>query len=117
MFFLPLSDDNATLRQAIVVWAIIAACVAVFLWQHSLTPRAAEAATLSFGMIPARLFNHATLPAGLSLVPAWATLFTSMFLHGGWMHLIGNMWFFRIFGDNVEDSMGRGRFTFFYFMV
>jgi membrane associated rhomboid family serine protease len=46
--------------------------------------------------------------------PGWHTLFTSMFLHGGWLHLLGNMWFLWIFGNNVEDSMGRGRFVTFY---
>jgi len=114
MFFLPLSDDNLTVRSVLVVWIVIAACTAVFIWQNSLGPRAAEAATLSFGMIPARLFGYAALPQSLSQVPAWATLFTSMFLHGSWLHLLGNMWFFRIFGDNVEDAMGRGRFAVFY---
>jgi membrane associated rhomboid family serine protease len=117
MFFLPLSDDNDTLRSAIVVWLIIGICTAVLIWQMSLPPRAAEAATLTFGMIPARLLGNRSVPEGLALIPAWATLFTSMFLHGGWLHLIGNMWFFRIFGDNVEDAMGPRRFTVFYLAV
>jgi len=117
MFFLPLSDDNATIRSALIVWLVIGVCTAVLIWQHSLAPRAAEAASLTFGMIPARVFGTAQLPPQLSLIPAWATLFTSMFLHGGWLHLLGNMWFFRIFGDNVEDSMGPGRFAVFYLAV
>jgi membrane associated rhomboid family serine protease len=114
MFFLALSDDNATLRPTIIVWAIIAACTAVFLWQVSLTPDATNQAAIAFGMIPARLFGDATLPRQLELVAPWVTLFTYMFMHGGWMHLIGNMWFLRIFGDNVEDAMGRVRFSIFY---
>ena len=56
----------------------------------------------------------AHLPAELVLVPAWATAFTSMFMHGGWMHIIGNMLYLWIFGNNVEDAMGPVRFTFFY---
>ncbi len=117
MFFLPISDDNPTLRSALIVWIIIALCTAVFLWQTSLPPRTAEAATVAFGMIPARLFGDGALPRSLSAVPGWMTLFTSMFMHGGWMHLIGNMWFLRIFGDNVEDAMGRTKFTFFYLIA
>jgi membrane associated rhomboid family serine protease len=114
MFFLPLSDDNATLRPAFIVWVMIAACTAVFLWQYSLTPEARDQATIAFGMIPARVFGNAGLPRHLNIIAPWATLFSYMFMHGGWMHLIGNMWFLRIFGDNVEDSMGRTRFTVFY---
>ena len=117
MFFLPISDDSDTVHSAIIVWLIIGICTAVLIWQVTLPPRAQDAATVAFGMIPARLFGTATLPASLREVPAWATLFTSMFMHGGWLHLIGNMWFFRIFGDNVEDSMGSGRFLFFYLLV
>ena len=55
-----------------------------------------------------------TLPAEFITVPSWATFVTSMFLHGGWLHLGGNMLYLWIFGDNVEDSMGRGRFIVFY---
>lgn len=117
MFFLPLSDDNATLRQAFIVWVIIAACTAVFLWQVSLSPEARDQASIAFGMIPAHVFGNAALPRQLELLPAWATLFSYMFMHGGWMHLIGNMWFLRIFGDNVEDAMGRGRFVVFYLVA
>jgi len=86
----------------------------VFLWQHSLSPRGFQQAEVAFGMIPARIFGIGTLPQSLLIVPAWATLFTSMFMHGGWWHLIGNMWFLRIFGDNIEDSMGTPRFAIFY---
>jgi membrane associated rhomboid family serine protease len=56
------------------------------------------------------------LPARFYLIPAWATMFTSMFLHGGWMHLIGNMLYLWIFGNNVEDAMGHFRFIVFYLL-
>jgi membrane associated rhomboid family serine protease len=65
-------------------------------------------------MVPARLFGTASLDPELATVPAWATLFTSMFMHGGWMHLGFNMLFLWIFGDNVEDSMGHVRYLLFY---
>ncbi len=117
MFFLPLSDDNAISRPALIVWIIIAACTVVFLWQQALSPDAAGQATIAFGMIPARVLGDATLPRQLAFVPPWATLLTHMFLHGSWLHLIGNMWFLRIFGDNVEDAMGRVKFLAFYLLA
>jgi len=116
MFTLPLSDDNPTRRAPFVTWAIIAGCVAVFLWQTSLGPRAGQAIVYALGMIPAVLFGSARLPPELRLVPAPLSVLTSMFLHGGWMHLLGNMLYLWIFGNNVEDSMGRGRFVVFYLL-
>ena len=102
---IPLRDDNPSAIVPIVSWALIGACVLVFLWQLSLGPRDARAAVYALGVIPAILFEGARLPPELALAPPLATVFTSMFLHGGWMHLIGNMLYLWIFGDNVEDSM------------
>lgn len=114
MFTIPLYDDNPTVRTPFVTWALIAACVAVFLWQVSLPPSAQEAVIYALGVVPAVLFGDAQLPAKIRLVPGWATLFSSMFLHGGVAHLGGNMLFLWIFGNNVEDAMGRVRFVVFY---
>ncbi len=116
MFTLPLFDDNPTRRASFITWAVIVACVLVFLWQASLAPLAGQAAALALGVIPAVLFGYAEVPAEIALVPGWASIFTSMFLHGGWMHLAGNMLFLWIFGNNVEDSMGHGRFIVFYLL-
>jgi membrane associated rhomboid family serine protease len=116
MFFLPLFDDNPTRRTPVVTLLIIALCVGAWFWQTSLGPRGEEAAIYSFGMIPAVLFGYAELPPRLAVVPAWASVFTSMFMHGGLMHLAGNMLYLWIFGNNVEDSMGRGRFVVFYLL-
>ncbi len=66
--------------------------------------------------MPAVLLGQGQLPPELSLVSPWITIFTSMFMHGGWMHLIGNMLYLWIFGDNVEDAMGHGRFVVFYLL-
>ena len=66
--------------------------------------------------MPAILFQGDNLPTNLILVPAWTTIITSMFLHGGWLHLGGNMLYLWIFGDNVEDAMGRFRFILFYLL-
>jgi membrane associated rhomboid family serine protease len=70
----------------------------------------------AFGAIPAVLFDDAALPHEVSLIPPWFTLATSMFLHGGLAHLLGNMLFLWVFGDNVEDAMGHGRFIVFYLL-
>ena len=111
---LPLKDDNPTERPPVVSYTLLGLCVAVFLWQQSLGPGDARAAVYALGMIPAVLFGQASLPPDVVMVPAAATLFTSMFLHGGWMHLIGNMLYLWIFADNVEDAMGHARFVVFY---
>ncbi len=116
MVLFPLKDDNPIrrIRFQYVTVALIGACVALFLWQMSLPARQGEAMLLGLGAIPAVLFGSRELAPGLILVPAPLTLVTSMFLHGGWMHLLGNMAFLWIFGDNVEDSMGHKRFLVFY---
>ncbi len=116
MFFIPLFDDNPTRRTAVITIVIVALCVAVFLWQRSLGPVGEGRAVYSFGVIPAVLFGYADLPARLQVVPPWMSVITSMFMHGGWMHLAGNMLYLWIFGNNVEDSMGRGRFIVFYLL-
>ena len=111
---LPLKDDNPTELAPVVSYSVLGLCVAVFLWQVSLAPRAAQEAVYALGMIPAVLFGQASLPPDVVMVPPAATLITSMFLHGGWLHLLGNMLYLWIFGDNVEDAMGHGRFVVFY---
>ena len=112
---IPLHDDNPTERTPIVTIAFIAACTLVFLYQASLAPQAGEIFIFQYGAIPALLFGKADLPAMLSVaIPASGTLFTSMFLHGGWMHLIGNMLYLWVFGNNVEDVMGHVRYVVFY---
>jgi membrane associated rhomboid family serine protease len=111
---IPLRDDNPTRLLPVVTYALIAACVLAFLWQSSLSARAQQVAVYALGMIPATLFDHARLPPEVALVPPSATLVTSMFLHGGWLHLLGNLLYLWIFGNNVEDAMGHGRFLVFY---
>src|SRR5438105_2152624 len=86
-------------------------CIGAFLWQLG---QNADVVALQYGMIPAVLFGHAHLPPRLAAIPPWATLFTSMFLHGGWLHLGGNMLFLWIFGNNVEDLLGRARYLVLY---
>ncbi len=116
MFTLPLYDDNPTHKRPIVTYLLIGACVVVFFYQSSLPPQAAQALVYGLGVVPSVLFGEAKLPPSLALVPSWLTPITSMFLHGGLLHLAGNMLYLWIFGNNVEDAMGRGRFLVFYLL-
>jgi membrane associated rhomboid family serine protease len=117
--FLPLHDDNPlkNIRFQYVTVAFIAACVAVFLYQMSLGDRGDQAFVFGFGAIPAVVFGEATLPRELAQIPAALSLVTSMFLHGGFMHLAGNMLFLWVLGDNVEDALGHKRFAAFYLLA
>ena len=116
MFFLPLFDNNPTLTRPLITWMIIALCICGFIWQESLDFNAAHNIVYQLGFVPAVFFTPASLPADMSLVPTWSTVFTSMFLHGGWMHIGANMLYLWIFGDNVEASMGRLKFVLFYLL-
>jgi membrane associated rhomboid family serine protease len=95
---------------------LIAINVMVFLYQLSLGPAASELFAYKYGAIPAVVVGTRSLPDNLAVVPPAGSLFTSMFLHGGWMHLIGNMWFLWVFGNNIEEAMGSLRFTLFYLL-
>jgi len=111
---LPLRDDNPTERPPIVTIAIIAICTVVFAYQFMLPDKPGEAFAFQYGAIPAVIFSHAALPDDIISIPATLTLITSMFLHGGWMHLLGNMLYLWIFGNNIEDAMGHLKFAVFY---
>jgi membrane associated rhomboid family serine protease len=121
MIPLPIRDENPTRRVPVVTIAIIAVNVVVWLFELG---HGVELSTLDYGLIPSwllagvrdghlRLDHVGTVMLHQEVPPPW-TIFTSMFVHAGWMHLIGNMWFLWIFGDNVEDAMGRLRFVVFY---
>lgn len=107
---IPIHDDNPTRHPPIVTVALIVLCVLVFFWQLA-QGREINQAIMSYGATPAFLFGYEDHPSAL---PVWITAFTSMFLHGGWLHLIGNMLYLWIFGNNVEDSVGHVKFVFFY---
>ncbi len=121
----PLRDDNPTTHFAFVTLLIILANALVWVFVQGLgfDPALAKS-VFTYGLIPGELLR--TVPEGttipisqtLSYViegePNWKTVLTSMFMHGGWFHILGNMWFLKVFGDNVEDAMGSIRFVFFY---
>ncbi len=116
MFF-PLYDRNPlkVIRFQTVTAALVAVNVLVFLYSELMLDTVdAQRFYLSFGMVPAVLTGKAVLAAGLEQVPAIFTPLTSLFIHGGWLHLIGNMAFLWVFADNVEDSFGHVRFLLFY---
>lgn len=93
-----------------MTWVILAICIGVFFWQESLTQRQNYAALLEFGVIP----NFLLAQGQLFTIAGLSSIVTSMFLHGGWMHLIFNMLYLWVFSDNVEDAMGGLKFVLFY---
>jgi membrane associated rhomboid family serine protease len=113
---LPLNDDNPIDSTPVATVTFIIACCMVFLYQISLLSSRGEIFIYQYGAIPAVLFGQAALPPEVMAVPASATVLTSMFLHGSWMHLIGNMLYLWIFGNNIEDVMGSVKFVMFYLL-
>lgn len=111
IFAVPISDDNPTVRAPATTYFLIGLCVGAFLWELGHNQRLIS---FTYGMIPAELFGLWRPPRIYQALPPWATIFTSMFLHGGWFHLIGNMVYLWIFGNHVEDVLGRGRYLFLY---
>jgi membrane associated rhomboid family serine protease len=96
----PIRDTQRSYSTPVVTMALIVINVLAFLFAVSLDPWTRNAFIETYGLVPEHF--------------AFANLITSMFLHGGWMHLLGNMWFLWIFGDNVEDILGHGKFLLFY---
>jgi membrane associated rhomboid family serine protease len=105
---LPLYDSARSHRFPLVTWAIIAVNVLVFLYELQLSASGLQAFIGSWGLAPTRLLGD--------LSQAWITVFSSMFLHGGWLHILSNMWVLFIFGDNVEDRMGGTGYLLFYLL-
>ena len=112
---IPLKDDNPTSGKPIVSYSIIFFCVIIFLAQLSLSQVELREFTYSYGLIPSVLMGIDQLPDNLNKISPVGTIFTSMFMHGGWMHLIGNMLYLWIFADNIEDDLGTLNFVIFYF--
>ncbi|MBV8118814.1 MAG: rhomboid family intramembrane serine protease [Alphaproteobacteria bacterium] len=111
MFALPLYDDNPARRAPVVNYLLIGLCIGAFFWELGQNQ---HRVVYGYAMIPAVLFGRAHLAPYLHPLPPWVTIFTSMFLHGGWFHLIGNMLFLWIFGHNVEDELGHFRYIVLY---
>ena len=120
----PIRDENPQLRVPYVTYALIGINLLSWVFLQGLgSDPALMQSICQFGLIPADVFGSVDISqANQQLVcpvggqERWATVLSSMFMHGGWMHIIGNMWFLWIFGDNVEDAMGRVRFAIFYLL-
>jgi membrane associated rhomboid family serine protease len=122
MIPLPISDENPRLKFPAATLAFIAANLVAWFYEIG---HGVELATLDYGLIPGFLLQGTRdgvirLPGGVielhQEVPVHLTPLTSMFMHGSWAHILGNMWFLWIFGDNVEDAMGKLRFVVFYLL-
>jgi len=114
---LPIRDDQPRFSTPWVTWFLIAFNLLIFLFESSLDPRGLNQVVHEFAVVP---YHTAALLAGSSRYPLGAVLlpfFTSLFLHGSWMHVIGNMWFLYIFGDNVEDFLGHFEYLVFYLLT
>ena len=111
---IPLKDDNPTHTKPIVSYCIIGFCVIIFIAQLGLSESELRDFTYSYGLIPSVLMGIDQLPNDLNRISPIGTIFTSMFMHGGWMHLIGNMLYLWIFADNIEDDLGTLNFIIFY---
>ena len=111
---IPLRDNNPSRTFPFVNYMLIVVNVIVFLYEVSVGRHLSEFIR-EFGLVPERFIS--SLHAGYFGPDTFSPFLTSMFLHGGWLHLLGNMLFLFIFGDNVEDKFGHGRYLAFYFMA
>ncbi len=109
---LPLRDNVPTRTFPLVTVALIVANLAVFAWE--LSGRGLTIHVVQYGYYPCDLVSSCVEPATFREVSWWEGAFTSMFMHGGWLHILGNMLFLWVFGNNVEDAMGKLRFLGFY---
>jgi membrane associated rhomboid family serine protease len=123
----PYKDENPTFRTPIITVALIGLNVMAWvLVQGGGGEPALSQSVCDLGLVPGHLLGALQAGARIRLgpdaycelgnFPAWGTVLTSMFMHGGWLHLIGNMWFLWIFGNNIEDATGRFRFVVFYLL-
>jgi len=116
----PIRDDNPQIYTPYATYGLIA--LNIFAWltlQGYGLPEQLQFSVCEYGLIPADIFGHASSNSPIACPNpslGWPGIFTAMFMHGGWMHIIGNMWFLWVFGDNVEDAMGHWRYLAFYLL-
>jgi membrane associated rhomboid family serine protease len=109
----PIKSNVPTRHEPFVTWGLITINVVIFLWQLRLNDRELAIFLARYALIPARIFSVEHSPSGFSS-SAYLSLLTNTFLHGGWLHLVLNMWMLWLFGPAVEDRHGHGRFLVFY---
>jgi len=105
---IPLYDTARRRRMPLVTWLLIATNIAIFIYEVGSSPAALERLIRTWGLVPAQFFAEPQTE--------WITIVTSMFLHGGWLHILSNMWVLFIFGDNVEERMGGLSYLLFYLL-
>src|SRR5579863_943468 len=113
---LPLKDDQPRYSTPYITWFLIGLNLLIYFFQATLDPKSGEVFAMQFGEVPAHLAAFLEGSHRYTLPQVVLPFFTSMFLHGSWMHVIGNMWFLYIFGDNVEDYLGHFKYLVFYLM-
>ncbi|MDA8084514.1 MAG: rhomboid family intramembrane serine protease [Nitrospiraceae bacterium] len=111
---IPLKDTIPNRAFPSTTWMLIILCGVVFLFETTLPQELLDEFTYYFGIVPVEYTERHR--HGLPVI-AYLSFLTTMFLHGGWLHFLGNMWFLKIFGSKVEDRMGHGRFLLFYLIV
>lgn len=114
---IPLKDDNPVSKTPVVTYSLIAICIIVFVLEITSSSYSTGQLFYSYGVIPAVLTGKAELPVTIATIPAELTLISSMFMHGGFMHLVGNMLYLWIFADNIEDGLGPIKFIIFYILA
>lgn len=112
---IPLQDENPSRTIPIINISLIIINIYVFVYQYFLSPLGPEKFILQWSSIPYE-FSHFTDINPPAIIPVPLTIFTSMFMHGGWLHLLGNMLFLWIFGDNIEDRLGHLKYIVFYLL-
>jgi len=113
---IPIGDSNSLRRTPVMNWLLIAANVLVFFYELTLPSRTLDSFLLAWGVIPQNVLAALAKPLSPGSSHVLETLLTSQFIHGGWLHLLGNMLFLYIFGDNIEDVLGRLGYLAFYLM-
>ena len=114
---LPIRDDQPRNSTPFVTRFLIVLNLAIFLLEYALDPQSLKLLVHQFGVVPYHLAAFLGGSPRYSLLAVVLPFFTSMFLHGSWMHVIGNMWFLYIFGDNVEDYLGHFKYLVFYLLT
>jgi membrane associated rhomboid family serine protease len=113
---IPVRDDTPRFSTPYITYFLIGLNLLIFLFEASLTPRGFKLLLFQLGMIPSNITGVLTGTHQTGLAAAFLPTLTSMFLHGSWMHVIGNMWFLWIFGDNIEDYLGHFKYLLFYLL-
>ena len=114
---LPIRDDQPRYSTPGVTYFLIGLNLLIYLFESAIDPRSLELLVRQFGVVPSHLGAFLSGSPQYPLPAIVLPFFTSLFLHGGWMHVIGNMWFLFIFGDNVEDYLGHFKYLVFYLLT